>query len=166
MALYRGRKGKKGQWQNIGQVSKDTITFIDQKARLGDLKLLSAHERRLLSTLMKTEESMLNESLLECVESKDEKEALSSYLIDVMHFRRGTVYIMLQLSDRGIRLLSYGTNKIHHPASCFWTSPMDNLTQKELEDRMSESIKNLNKNPSIPKGICELIQAGFVEFHC
>jgi len=166
IAVFQGQKGNKGQWQNIGQVCGNAITYVDQEARLGDLKLLAVHERRLLSTIMETETSMLNEPLLYCVETKDEKEILSSYLIDVMHFRRGTVYIMVQSSNKGVRLLSYATNKKHHSATCFWTSPMDNLSQTELESRMTTAMKNLNKNPYIPKTVCELIQAGFVEFHC
>jgi len=167
ISLFRGQKGKKkGEWQKIAQVFNCTrIVLEDQKARLGDLKLLAEHERNLLDELQKAEQSRVNEPLLYCVETKDATEVLTSYLVDVLHFRRGTVYIMVQKSNNGIRLLAYGTNKIHHAATCFGTSPMDHLTQTELENRMSEAIVKL-KNPEIPKKICDLIQAGFVEFHC
>jgi len=168
VSVFRGGRGRtKAQWQKIGQVRGTTTTCVDQKTRLpGDLQLLRSHEGRVLNALVIAEESILNESRLNCVQTKDEKEVLSSYRVDTMHFRRGTVYIVVQVSNQGIRLLAYGTNKIHHPAACFWTSPLDSLTQGELEDRMSGAIKNLKEHTHIPKTICELLQAGFVTFHC
>jgi len=169
VGLFRGSKGKKGgQWQIVGYITNNSITLVDQEIRLGKLKIVAIHERRILCTLMDVEGSFLNQPYLYYVETKDHKETLSSYLIDSMQFRHGTVYIMVQVSSSGIRLICYGTNKIHHQATGFWTSPMDNVTQTELEDRMSEAIKNLknHKNPYLPKTVCEVIQAGFIEFHC
>jgi len=170
IALFRIHE-KNGYWQKVAQVSSENkLILIDQKTRLGALQLLAYHESRILTLIMDTEsQDNVNQEILNFLESKSDSEFIQSYLIDSMQFRRGTVYIMIQSSNRGVRIISYATDKIHHSASCFFTSPLTDVNQTELEERIWKAIQNLEKNSNsyiLKSKVIKIIQSGNFLFHC
>lgn len=63
---------------------------------------------------------------------------LSSKLINIMIYRRCTIYLFLQHSSRGTRIQAYGSNLIKHFGESFGTSLAGvnmNTIKKDIEER-------------------------------
>lgn len=160
------------KWETIAKIDeqKDTISFIGRQTRFSkpELQLLQTHEMRLVTSIMTAERSKLYEEFLENIETSDVKENLQSYLIQALYCRRGTVYIVLQVSKYGNRILCYGTGKVHHSAQCFGTSPIANFSLNELNAGIVQGIDYLKKGKckKVPLKIVQSIKRNEVIFHC
>ena len=94
---------------------------ISQQLCANDLNIF-ANENNLKSTIYQTED-------------------IAYGCVNVTPYRRGTVFLFLQISMRGegtARLTGYSTNTIHHDAVCFGTTP----DVKEVTDAISEYLGN------------------------
>ena|SRR5579872_2590735 len=176
--LYRKEGQKEGQWQKIAQVCESTnsISFLDHESRFENqnLHLLSIHEKKLVHAFMQTEIDKSKIYLLHQIETKDEKDekqTICSHFLHALYYRRATIYIMLQTTLCGYRILCYACDKVHHSGTCFGTSPED-VTEKILTQAIEEGKSKLKGDTItwISKNVLDVVRvlmdSSVLQEHC
>lgn len=179
--LYRTFDGEEkdgkedGKWQEIAKVweEDETIAFLDHAKRFPqeELKLLSVHEKQLVIGMTQAQQARKDEDLLYEIHTKDQKELLCSYLVDIVRFRRATVYVMLQKSAKGFRLLVYGCDKVLHRAQCFGTA-LNNLKKEDINQAIANGKAKLKKQEiawiptAVLKDVRALMETDIFREHC
>jgi hypothetical protein len=94
--------------------------------------------------------------------------SINGYIIDFHKYRRGTIYVVLQYSyeTKQVRILLYGTNKIHHSATSFGTNPILHLNKNQIYKLVTNSInKIIDNNGKFDNEIITIINSGKYIFH-
>jgi hypothetical protein len=166
IAVFKSLQGVL-QWQIIATVDEKKVSFIDQQERLAGLPLLRNHETRIVNCIVKWEHSIDRPSAAR-VSTSDEKtkEIMYSYLMEPFCCRRGTVYPFIQQSQKGIRIVCYGTDCIHHTGTSFGTCPLDDISETTLKKEIGLAIQKVLKTRSVPDDVLTAIQKSKFVLHC
>lgn len=63
----------------------------------------------------------------------------------ILRWRRCTAYLVIQMSDKGIRYLCYFSDEVKHHAQSFGTS-METVDSKQVYDVLEKQLKNFLDN--------------------
>jgi len=136
IALLYDDKTPKGNWRAIADV-KNGVAEV-KPFLLSDVQAMN----KTIAEFIAKNDTVPPRKLINKTFKIDE---LESRLLEVMRFRRCTVYLFLQTSPVGTRLLAYGSTLIKHHAISFGTS-LDLVFPQTIKDFLTKEEIKLPKD--------------------
>ena len=133
---------KAGEWVVIGEIQPKSIHV--EKSGFSDVDVLNA---KILEFIAKQDAANDAQS----ISFSASEGSLKVRLLDIAKYRRCTVYLFLQESPNGNRLLAYGSTLIKHHAASFGTS-LESVTMESIKDHLAK------ENIKLPKPINYFVQ--------